>query len=208
KPFKGLTFRSDVSMDMNNNRNKLFKSAYKYSDYDQRTKNFISSSMSRSAVVRFENILTYAKEIQKHSLSTMDGQIPEQDNFCSIGGSGASILNPRSTNWYLSQATEDRSFASDGVARTRMFSLLGRLQYAYESKYLATFNFRADGSSKFQENLWGYFPSTALAWRISEEDWMKDATFLDRKSTRLNSSHVKISYAVFCLKKKTGETGR
>src|SRR5436309_11900531 len=25
----------------------------------------------------------------------------------------------------------------------------------------------------------------------------------DRKSTRLNSSHVKISYAVFCLKKKT-----
>src|SRR5690606_40107670 len=26
---------------------------------------------------------------------------------------------------------------------------------------------------------------------------------LDRKSTRLNSSHVKISYAVFCLKKKT-----
>src|SRR5690554_4753524 len=26
---------------------------------------------------------------------------------------------------------------------------------------------------------------------------------LDRKSTRLNSSHVRISYAVFCLKKKT-----
>src|SRR5690606_40441165 len=28
------------------------------------------------------------------------------------------------------------------------------------------------------------------------------AALLDRKSTRLNSSHVKISYAVFCLKKK------
>src|SRR5690554_7610137 len=28
-------------------------------------------------------------------------------------------------------------------------------------------------------------------------------TALDRKSTRLNSSHVRISYAVFCLKKKT-----
>src|SRR3984957_15275543 len=34
------------------------------------------------------------------------------------------------------------------------------------------------------------------------------AAHLDRKSTRLNSSHVKISYAVFCLKKKnhTGDT--
>src|SRR5690625_6561837 len=29
---------------------------------------------------------------------------------------------------------------------------------------------------------------------------------LDRKSTRLNSSHVAISYAVFCLKKKTSTT--
>src|SRR5690554_7325431 len=29
-----------------------------------------------------------------------------------------------------------------------------------------------------------------------------DPTALDRKSTRLNSSHVRISYAVFCLKKK------
>src|SRR5699024_12388076 len=28
------------------------------------------------------------------------------------------------------------------------------------------------------------------------------AAYLDRKSTRLNSSHVSISYAVFCLKKK------
>src|SRR5437773_6895300 len=28
-------------------------------------------------------------------------------------------------------------------------------------------------------------------------------TYRDRKSTRLNSSHITISYAVFCLKKKT-----
>src|SRR3712207_8718845 len=30
-----------------------------------------------------------------------------------------------------------------------------------------------------------------------------DADLVDRKSTRLNSSHANISYAVFCLKKKT-----
>src|SRR5690606_25946211 len=36
-----------------------------------------------------------------------------------------------------------------------------------------------------------------------EIDWMKRVELqADRKSTRLNSSHVKISYAVFCLKKK------
>src|SRR5690606_39857903 len=40
---------------------------------------------------------------------------------------------------------------------------------------------------------------------------LDDSGWLDRKSTRLNSSHVKISYAVFCLKKKKknhdGNTG-
>src|SRR5690625_5514652 len=36
---------------------------------------------------------------------------------------------------------------------------------------------------------------------ITHEELNEDYT-LDRKSTRLNSSHVAISYAVFCLKKK------
>src|SRR2546430_13295952 len=35
-----------------------------------------------------------------------------------------------------------------------------------------------------------------------ETDTLKSTTRTDRKSTRLNSSHSQISYAVFCLKKK------
>ncbi len=210
KPLKDLTFRSDVSMDLNNNRNKLFKSAYRYSSYDGMDNNFLSSNMSRSSVVRFENILTYAKEIGKNSFSIMGGQITEQYNYYSIGGAGASILNPESTNWYLSQTTEDRTFASDGVARTRMFSLLGRLQYAYDSKYLATFNFRADGSSKFQESPWGYFPSTALAWKVNEEEWMKNNTVVDYLKLRFGYGQIgneKIGGDNFVLKMfNTGPT--
>src|SRR5690606_28208580 len=41
------------------------------------------------------------------------------------------------------------------------------------------------------------YPGTCRALRVSDDD-----SAVDRKSTRLNSSHVKISYAVFCLKKK------
>lgn len=210
KPFAGLTFRSDVSLDMNNNRNRLFKDAYKYSDYDQSGKNFISSSMARSSVLRFENIATYAKEINKHSFSVMAGSVTEEYNYYSVGGSGASILNPTPTNWYLSQATEDRTNASDGVARTRMFSLLGRLQYSYNNKYLATFNFRGDASSKFQENLWGYFPSMALAWRISDEPWMKNIANLDQLKLRFGYGQIgneKINSDAFILKMfNTGPT--
>ncbi|MFD1630396.1 SusC/RagA family TonB-linked outer membrane protein [Pseudopedobacter beijingensis] len=211
KPIKGLTLRSDVSIDMNNNRNKLYKTKYIYSDYDKMDKNFLSSSMGRSAVLRFENILTYSKEIKKHSFSLMGGQVTEEYNYYSIGGSGASILNPVNTNWYLSQTTEDRTPSSDGVARTRMFSLLGRAQYSYASKYLATINFRADGSSKFQESPYGYFPSAALAWRISEEDWMKNsASVIDQLKLRIGYGQIgneKIGSDNFILKMfNTGPT--
>ncbi len=178
-PVKNLTLRSSVSLDQSNNRDKLFKHAYEYSAYDKSEKNYLSSSMARYNTLMFENTLTYSADVKKHSFTGMIGQTTEEYNYYTIGGAGASILNPSSNNWFLSQTTDDRTFAADGVARTRMFSLLGRLHYSYNSKYMVTLNFRADASSKFPENLWGYFPSLALAWRISEEQWMKDISWLD-----------------------------
>lgn len=173
-PVKDLTLRSSVSVDMANRRDKLFKYAYVYSDFDKSDKSYLSSNMYRYNTVIFENILTYNKSFGEHNITAMAGQTTEEYNYYTIGGSGANILNPKETNWYLSQTTEDKTYAGDDVERTRIFSLLGRLHYSYGSRYMATINFRADGSSKFPENLWGYFPSTALAWRITEEEWLKD----------------------------------
>ncbi len=178
-PVKGLTFRSDVSLDLTFNRYRLFDAAYEYSSYDKMDKNFISRSMTRYSTVIVENTLTYARDIKKHSFSAMVGQTTEQYTYYSIGGSGSSILNPEERNWYISEATEDVNEASDSASRSRRLSFLGRLHYSYDSRYLITINFRADGSSKFPENTWGYFPSAALAWRLSKESWMKGAEWLD-----------------------------
>lgn len=184
QPVKGLTFRSEVSMDLASTRDRLFKDAYYYSDYDKADKNYISRSMNRAQTMRYENTLTYRNDWGKHSFSAMVGQTTEEYNYYFVGGAGASILNPSPNNWYLNQATEERTESSDSAARTRMFSLLGRLHYSYDNRYLITFNFRADASSKFPENLWGYFPSTALAWRISEEPWLRGSNVLDNLKLR------------------------
>ena len=63
----------------------------------------------------------------------------------------------------------------------KLLSFFGRANYDYQSKYILTATFRADGSSKFSKgHRWGYFPSAAAAWRISEEGFLKDqATWLD-----------------------------
>ncbi len=56
-----------------------------------------------------------------------------------------------------------------------LFSFFGRANYDFDSKYLFSATFRADGSSKFAKgNQWGFFPSAAVAWRISSESFMEN----------------------------------
>ena len=173
-PIKGLIYRADVSLDMTNVRHKLFKDAYQHSDYDKTDINFLEENMTRYSTVIVENTLTWMHDFDKLSLNVMGGQTTEEYNYENIGGSGAGILNPVETNWYLAQTTKNRTEAGDGASRSRRFSLLGRVHASYDGKYMATVNFRADGSSKFPEHPWGYFPSVALAWRMSRESFMDD----------------------------------
>ena len=189
-PIQGLTWRSDVSLDLSNTRHRLFKDAYKYSDYDKMDKNFLEKSTGRYQTIIVENTLTYARDIKKHSFSVMAGQTTEQYQFETLGGSGASILNPNENNWHLSQTTEDQTRAGDSAGRTRRFALLGRVHYSYDSRYMLTVNFRADGSSKFKEHTWGYFPSAAAAWRINNERWMQSASWLDDLKLRLGWGRI------------------
>jgi TonB-dependent starch-binding outer membrane protein SusC len=199
-PVKGLTLRSDVSMDLANNTSKLFKYAHEYSSYDLLEKNFFSSSMSHYSTIIYENTATYAQKIGKHDFSMLLGQTTQEYNYYSIGGSGSNILNATEENWLLSQTTEDQAYATDAIDRTRMFSLLGRLHYQYNNRYMATLNFRSDGSNKFPEHPWGYFPSMAFGWKISEEPFMKDIKNLDFMKLRFGWGQIgneKISSDLF-----------
>jgi len=173
-PVKGLTIRSSISADYEVNRTRNFGWPNIYTSYNASDKNYINASMSRGLSLLEETTITYAREIGKHNFSVMAGQTWSEYNYYSIGGSGASILNPIPSNWYLSRATEDQTYASDGVSRTRRLSFLGRAFYSYDNRYMITANFRADASSKFTKNPWGFFPSVAVAWRLSEEPFMRD----------------------------------
>ncbi len=173
-PVKGLTIRPSISMDYTLGRYRTFSYPNTYTSYNYSDKNYISSSMARYCSLIEEVTATYAREINKHNFSIMVGQTWQEYNSYSIGGAGAQILNPIESNWYLQNATEDKTDSNDGVSRIRRLSFLGRLYYGYDSRYMITVNFRADASSRFSKNPWGFFPSAALAWRLSEEPFMKE----------------------------------
>lgn len=173
-PIEHLVFRSSFSFDYKWNINKSFRDKYQVSAFDKMDKNFLTSSLYRTYNWNVDNILTYSRSIGRHDFSIMAGQTVEEFNYYGMGNSGANILNPVPNNWFLSQVTEDFGRPGDTIGRSRRFSWLGRLTYSYANKYLATVNFRADGSSKFPENAWGYFPSFSLAWRLSGEKFLSD----------------------------------
>lgn len=67
----------------------------------------------------------------------------------------------------------------------QLFSFFGRISYDYKGKYLVNASVRADGSSNFAKaNRWGYFPSLGTAWRVTEEDFMKDVTVISNLKAR------------------------
>ncbi|WP_417939786.1 SusC/RagA family TonB-linked outer membrane protein [Flavobacterium sp. RS13.1] len=69
----------------------------------------------------------------------------------------------------------------------KLLSFFGRVNYDYKDRYLFTATYRADGSSKFLgDNKWGFFPAAAVAWKISEESFLKDLSWLNSLKVRLS----------------------
>lgn len=92
---------------------------------------------------------------------------------------------PFDVDWYNIGSAGFFSNADSYYEKITMLSYVLRLNYGYKGRYLATVSSRWDGSSKFQShNRWGAFPSMALAWRISEEDFMKKLSWISNLKLR------------------------
>lgn len=89
------------------------------------------------------------------------------------------------------EGSEFYSLNTSGGTPNRLQSLFGRINYGYKDKYLLTGTFRADGSSRFApSNRWGYFPAGAIAWRVSEEDFLKGTSWIDDLKVRFSYGSV------------------
>src|SRR5690606_30471551 len=82
-------------------------------------------------------------------------------------------------------AGAETQFINNARTETVLASGFARMNYTYKNRYLVTFTARADGSSKFGDNnKWGFFPSGALSWRLSEEEFLKGSELIDHLKLR------------------------
>jgi TonB-linked SusC/RagA family outer membrane protein len=133
-----------------------------------------SANNQRETFWSLENYLTYTKDInQNHSINALAGLSWQQTNFFNIGASVRGFATDYFGFNNLGAAATLSSIGS-GASEFSFNSYFGRVNYTFKNKYLATLTGRADGSSKFGENnKFAFFPSGALAWRVSEEEFLK-----------------------------------
>jgi TonB-linked SusC/RagA family outer membrane protein len=132
-----------------------------------------------------ENIITYNKKINKnHTINLVGGLTFQENTFRRYGLRATQLPNEILGLAGLSQGTQQPVTALN--TEWSLMSYLSRINYNYKSKYLLTASFRADGSSKFRKgSQWGYFPSAAFAWRVINEDFMKNQTIFSDAKFRL-----------------------
>ena len=135
----------------------------------------------------WDNQIDYNKTWGDHSLSAMGLFSMYASNKETYEMSGRNISDDKLTYHALGKAGSEGMAINSAYTESSLVSFAARANYSYKGKYMATVTFRADGSSRFaKDNRWGYFPSAALAWRMSEENWMKNASWLDNLKLRVS----------------------
>ncbi len=164
----GLKFKSTGTVNYSNTQSDVFSK--------KGTRGYNASYNTRSlgnydnTTYVWENTLTWMKDWEKHNLVALLGHSIEKYKSKSLGASGEDF--PDEEILINLQSGADSQAESDENGNS-LVSVMARLNYKFNQRYLATFTFRADGSSRFgPDSRWGYFPSGALAWVISEEEFM------------------------------------
>lgn len=139
----------------------------------------------------FENILSYSKTLaEKHDLNFTALQSIQKDNF-ETSGVGVLGIPAESQSFYsLGNASQVTSVGSNLIDWT-LLSYMGRVNYGFDDRYMVTATLRADGSSRFGSNTkFGYFPSVAVGWNISNESFLKSTKWLDQLKLRLSYGSI------------------
>lgn len=182
EPFQGLVLKVYGGIENSDDRNDSY-----------RTLNFYNAQSSANVTAtQFtsllnENTLTYSRNIgAKHKIVALAGFTYQDFVNTSLSGSGTGFLSDATESYNLASATLP-GIPGSGYSKSVLLSYLGRINYNFNDRILATISFRSDGSSKYSEgDKWGFFPSVALAWRVKEEAFLAKNDFISDLKLRVS----------------------
>ena len=216
-----LKFKTNLGIDLNLYHNKAFNQNFgdddgSGSDVDkglgrQNRPSNLDESRGESFTLTWNNTLSYAKQFERHNINAVAGTEFISNYESSIGASRQRYDYTNDTFRYLDfGGTESDIWNSGSGSEWALMSVFASATYVYDNRYMITGNFRADASSRFASNhAWGFFPSVSAGWKMSEEKFLKNISWLSDLKLRgswgqLGNQEID-NYPFMTLLKKDGD---
>ncbi len=199
---KELKLRSNLGLDLNMTHNKAFNLNYGDDDgggssLDQGTgrqnrPTSLNEDRGQDATITWTNTLNYTKRINEHSFNVLVGSEFITNHSSGIGASRSRYSNTNPAFQYIDFGSYPQDLWNGGSAsQWALFSLFGSANYNYNNRYFATASLRRDASSQFAaNNQEAYFPSASVGWRISQEAFMQDVSWISDLKLRASTGKL------------------
>jgi TonB-linked SusC/RagA family outer membrane protein len=179
EPIKGLVYKFNFGADIYRYNYRSYIADYTVGVYQSNTPDTYSMGNTRTNRFLYEHTLSYDTSIGLHHINAMVGITSEETKGFGLTASARAMPSSEVLILGASQDANSKSVGSS-ESHSSMYSYLARLLYTYGDRYMFTANFRRDGSSNFSKNnRYGNFPSFSAAWRVTQEMFMKDVTWLN-----------------------------
>jgi len=173
EPIKGLQFKTLAGIENTDDKTDTYTTT-KFVN----SKGAAAIETQQVSSVLSENTVSYLKDFGRHSISAVAGFTYQDYTATKFAASGSGFISDNQETYDIGAAAT-QNVPSSSYSNWSLLSYLARVNYTFNSRVLATVSFRADGSSRYSEGQkWGYFPSAALAWRVSEENFIKNIPFI------------------------------
>ncbi|GLB47908.1 TonB-dependent receptor SusC [Neptunitalea sp. Y10] len=180
---KGLTYKLNLGVDYSTT-SRVVQNTPNVLPYEEGSLT-LTDVENRNSLV--ENTLTYKANFGKHDVTLLAGHT-YQEIFYNYKSWNYDLFPVNGIEpQYQPEAATNSYVPSSEATINELQSFFGRVNYSFDNRYLITGTFRADGSSKFgSNNKYGYFPSVALGWRITEENFMSNQDVLNNLKLRVS----------------------
>ncbi len=184
---KNLSFKSSVGLLVGESTREYFQKSWAQAqtlidgDINARASTLSILNKTRTLDISNENIFTYKKVISKHDFDFVAGFTNQYTNTSYLSGQAGNFSTDEIPTL---NAGVTKSLTSN-IQEEALTSFLGRVSYAYDSKYLLSVSQRADGSSRFgPDNRWAFFPSISGGWNITREKFFTNQKYVNEIKLR------------------------
>lgn len=190
--FAEITSLKDFTLRSNFGYNQLYSNYYDWTPTffvkvgEENNQTSVSRDYYEETDWVSSSYLTWNKDIKKHQISAMIGFETEEITSEWFGTSASDLISENEDYIFIDNAAGNITASSYGLgSEVTLQSYFGRINYSYAGKYLMTVNIRNQGSSKFGSNYrYGNFPSVSLGWKVNEEQFMQNVSWLNQLKLR------------------------